>query len=916
MQTRQSFLRGSISQRWHGAAIRAWVLIWVVVCGCRAADPDLQHPVMDKPIASEKKTLEISNDIIGLEMDSQTGTVLSLSASGEKGETPFEFLDGSVRTDHFKLGKILLSWKKIGEASWTQLPADSLTARTAQPSASEVRVKLEGEQIPFDIEQRFTLDQESIKWEVQITNSSGQEIEVGEFGFPIPYTNNYYSGFDQSDEGMAELFHSRVYVHKYIAGSSSYVLATRLLGVPPALVFFPEEDSTLEFTHMQLVGWEGIPTFFIHSTATKERLRMSDDWLNGHSSLIYKPGEQHTYIFRFAAITGKKHYHGNTDVLRRGLMNSLLSHGKMWIESHPGMAVPVDGQALILALCDGGVQSLVCQPDATVDALQVGRGVGLWRLAFRQTGDHKVTIRDQQGRATHLHYRALSPVADLLDRRSAFIATRQVFSQHNHPLDGAILVYDNKDNKPLVVPQSYWGGGGYEGGITDAQFLAAKNALRPEPSQITQLETYVRKFLLNTLQNPSNHRVAWFLFQDITPYQIGRPYNYMHVVNFHRGMYHIGRRYGLLHELSARDYLQHAARTAITMFRQGWRWHLYHVGFMHLSTLYPMLDELRAEGLAAEADELESLLRERGQQLLSREYPYSAEPLFDTTGYEDVYFTGKFLANYDHMERTLDCAMAQKAFMPTWFWCGSDKRYWDAMEDNPAKDYYGTDNGETCMHYTATQTGLIGLEDFEHPRFFPQESVFQRSFASLLGVLTLIHEDGKASMCYTPDPSSRHFGFNRYSGDSGLGLYGYVRAATSYVDTPFKKLNADIEVGYGCNVAESTPRDITIVPIDGLGHRFSYPRWGLTVAADGARLTRLKINRDLRAIEITVENPLDLTLDGKLYVRGLWGQSFTAAPPEVAQSISSDTEGTLTVACRLLPRSVASVHLTAAAHPE
>ncbi len=848
-----------------------------------------------------------------LGFDRQRAAVVRLYYQGSQSGEPEEvldFLDTSKKVDDFRLGTLLLAFRTSEDTDWRRVRTSAGDSALALAGETALQIESRPADAPLAVKQSWELEEHGLLWRIEVENLGDEELELGELGLPLLFNNDYYSDFSQSDEGMTRLFRSRFYVHKYIAGASSYITVTRLNGQMPALLLFPTGSTQLEFTHQILGGWEGIPVVYVFSKATRDVLKMEQDWINGHRSLVIPAGERRAFHFRFELLTGKKHYQGNADLIRRAVRGAMLDAGETWVESHPGMVLPLDNPATVLAVSESEITTIRSEPPADIELLQKAERFGLWRIRFRQTGEHRIEIMDGSHRPTYLHYRIVPPLQELIDRRADFIATRQVFQRDGHVLDGAILVYDNVARQPLVLPSSYWGGGGYEGGITDALFLAAKNARRPDPDELRVLESYVSRFLLGKLQNPLNHEVAWFFLNNRTPYKIGRPYNYMHVVNFHREMYHIARRFGLPSGTDGKEYLVHAAETALAMFRRGWRWHLQHVGFMHFSTLYEMLPELRAEGLGGLADRLETLLRQRGEVLLSREFPYSAEPLYDTTGYEDVYFTGKFLRRFDHMERTLDCAMAQKAFVPTWFWSGSDKRYWDAMENNPAKEYYGTDHGETALHYTTTQTALIGLEDFEHPRFFPQETVFQKSYAGLLGVWALVQEDGSASMCYTPDPASNHYGFNRYSGDVGLGLFGYLRAATFYIDQPFRSLGSGLEIGYGCRVEQADPRSITVIPTDGLGVRFAYPRLRVTVSAVSAMMRKLTLQRDLSQVVVAVANPASGAVQARLRAEGLWGDDFRAETTDGEPLPLTIRDGVIEVTFALTPGAEKTVRIT------
>ncbi|MBN2055811.1 hypothetical protein JW905_12860 [bacterium] len=854
---------------------------------------------------TEPSDLRLSNELLTIIIDSTDGSISSLVVATD-GE-PLEFLLPAEQSRSLRFGSAALAWRIDGESEWNRL----VTLETETEIATEanaITVIHRKAALPIGITCTYSLDPVGfLTWSLILTNTSGKDMEIGEVSVPAPFNNNYYSDFEQDDAGMKQLFHSRFYVHRQIGGATSYLLVRKLDGTFPGLLVVPAAGSSLEFFHMNLVGWEGIPQLYFHSKAAEPILARNESWLNGTTSLRLKNGESHRFELHGWPITGSHHYYGYEDMFDRTLEQILLREGKPSFQFFPGMVIPTDTTASLLVKAPSPITAITAAPEVPLDT---SRGTPQFRLVqFQPDTPGPLTIETEtQAGAARVHYRVVAPIAALIKRRAAFIAQHQVYHAPGHILDNAVLVHDNLADAPLVAPSTYWGGGGYEGGITDAVFLAAKNAIWPDKQEIDVLETYTDEFLLNHLQNPGNHRVAWF-FTGATPTKTGRPYNYCHAINFHYWMYRIGRNFDMLRRHEAAAYLESAYKTAIAMFDYSWRWHLYNVGLMHYSIVYDLIEALRSEGRIEQAERLEGLARDRARRLLSSEYPYSAEPLFDTTGYEDVYMCGRLLADDDHMERTARCAMAQKSYAPTWFWCGSDKRYWDAMEDNPRKEYYGTDNGETCMHYTATQTALVGLTHYDNSRFFPEKTMFYKSYAALLGVWSLVHDDGSASMCYTPDMTSNHYGFNRYSGDVGLCLYGYLRAARSYMDVARLGPGTSLEQAFGAVITESDETHYRLRVTDGVGRRFSDPNHGLHVRLNCGILESVNAARDLTALTLVIANPAPVDIQVQIEVEGLWGEAFLLSGDGAPRMVHDPGEA-VTATVHIAPEASSSITFT------
>lgn len=831
---------------------------------------------------NENGSVTLKADEMTFTFNADKGTVESIETEDKDGKK-LDFLCPVDMVERFPFGRILMAYQQGNTGSWTKV--DTLQDKpevTTSVEENYIGFEFKFDKTPIEVLSSFRLAQQDwVDWQITLIQRTSSELELGDLAFTLPFNNNYYEGFSQTDESMQELFATRFYIQKYIGGFSSYILLRRLNGQMPCLLFVPGPKTGLEFTHHIKTSWEGIPIVYVFSKASRETLPMRQDWLNGHHSLRWPQNMPLSFMFRFALLNRQPHGRGSHDMLSQLLTNRMVNNRKIVAESAPSMTVPVNTDTYLHLNTGVGIQGVQPAKKADVQQLYTNAKIPILKLNFKEKGLNTVTLVDDANLWTNLHYYVIDSPEELIKRRAKFIAENQFFEKEGHVLDGAFLVYNNKKRQMLVEPGTSWGSGGYEGGITDAMFLARKNMIYPEVSQIAKLEKYTRKYVLGKLQNPSGFEVAWVVGEGPTPSRLGRPYNYCHVINYHYCMYKIGQLYGLLNEKAAKEYLDYSYQTALAMFRVGWTWHLNNVGFMHYSILYELLDSLYAEEETEKALRLEALLRERGLKLLQNEFPYSAEPLYDTTGYEDVYFTAKFLDNQKFIRRTIECGLAQKTYVSTWFWCGSDKRYWDAMEDNPQDGYYGTDRGENCFHYTATQTSLMGLDYCDELRYFTEMDGFLRAYAGVMGILSLIHEDGRGSMCYTPDPLSNHYGFNDFSGDVGLGLYGFLRASRSYVHKMLPIQSYLAEVGFGCELKEHNQNYFKARLYDGVQQEFCYPNDNVYIRIDKGSIDTVKLYRHLRQVEIDLSNKLSLDLDITVVISGMWGSK--------TYQVSSDT---------------------------
>ncbi len=200
---------------------------------------------------------------------------------------------GEETSDSYLPGTILIGARTGPDQPW-------IVSRNSEAQNTfnlEDAVSGEDQRIRFDYSFPFLDDIEAsgtfyevlqpypqIIWDVEIRNTGRQTLEIGEVGFPLAF-NTLYDGFGWSDEQLEKLWASRVYVHKFIGGASSWLFAQRMTAQPPGLLVYPGDDTSWEFfasvpgslsTPFQ---WEGIPVVYAHSRATIEREQWPE-WMN------------------------------------------------------------------------------------------------------------------------------------------------------------------------------------------------------------------------------------------------------------------------------------------------------------------------------------------------------------------------------------------------------------------------------------------------------------------------------------------------------------------------------------------------------------------------------------------------------------------------------------------------------------
>ena len=154
-------------------------------------------------------------------------------------------------------------------------------------------------------------------------------------------------------------------------------------------------------------------------------------------------------------------------------------------------------------------------------------------------------------------------------------------------------------------------------------------------------------------------------------------------------------------------------------------------------------------------------------------FPYGSEFSWDSTGHEEINTWLLWHGHHAAANKTVGAILAYSSYVPHWAHCGSARRYWDFTING--KTQWG--NEREFHHYGST---LNAIPLFDHFRAYPQRAhLLLLGSCALLGHLTNIDESGAASMAWHGDPGLLRR--DEYSGDYGVGFYGYWRSAGAYL---------------------------------------------------------------------------------------------------------------------------------------
>jgi hypothetical protein len=401
----------------------------------------------------------------------------------------------------------------------------------------------------------------------------------------------------------------------------------------------------------------------------------------------------------------------------------------------------------------------------------------LLTLSFEGRGQKTLKLH-YAGRWTNLHFYCIEDAEELLKQRARFIVEREFYEDPDDPYHRyhMFLPFDHRIGSTFLDSDTVWEvGGSDEAGFSGALFLAEKNAYLPSRKEVETLETYVEDCLFKYIQDPQTYLVRaslywkerypsapWGWWTKERSEATFRTYNYVHPACIYFALFRIGKYYGLPARKTPEEYLRMAYRTCMKWFTTG---PYQHIGLMEGSNAIDILEAIKAQGWQDDYNNLVAQMKECEKVFVEDPYPYSSELLIDQTAHEQVYFFTRYFGDKAKNEKTVQVINALRGGnQPVWFWYGNDKRR------------------DVACWYTESLNGLGLLNAFESSGDL---DAFIKGYAGVMSVLRNLLPDGMsfdhfiwAAGIYDEIP--------RRTFESGEGLWGFLRAAKSYViDDPF-----------------------------------------------------------------------------------------------------------------------------------
>lgn len=524
---------------------------------------------------------------------------------------------------------------------------------------------------------------------------------VGDVGITLPLQDRYDLGAEQATQ--------RCTAHLFCAGTCSYVLALRMGGAPPHL--------GLVLTAGELAGY----------SIERDLAHQSNDrgcFVLHPAPLALAPGEHSTIAWTIFPCAGKDDFFAQA-ARRSRFVRVECSHYVLFRGATATMRITPSFAADRVSL-DGSPARP--EPDGSysvgLEATDVGE-----RTMFVRADDRTLTTR--------ILVKESLPV--LLERRCTFIAARQQYGGPIERLAGALLAYDNEDDRVFYSPVNDYNAGRERVGmgVLLADYLSAlrdgvvtASGPSTEPLVRRALDRYA-DFVARELVDETSGTV----FNDAGRNgSVRRLYNAPWFATFYLARYRLDgdRRLALI-----------AHRIVRAFYADG--------GADFYPLELPVLDlcaTLRIEGLAGELAEATGLFTRHARAIAATGTSY---PPHEVNYEQSIVAPAADILLQTHLlsgeSELLSAARAQLRVLDQFHGVQPDHhlndvavRHWDGYWFGKRQRY-----GDTFPHYWS---GLTGNVHALYARATGDAGSRERADGLIRGVLPLIHDDGRATCAY------------------------------------------------------------------------------------------------------------------------------------------------------------------------
>lgn len=586
-------------------------------------------------------TIDMSNDYFDLSFDMSQGGFVDMKRVGDSFETNFLSNPGWV------VGDVDMTYR-IGGGGWqdarTYSSDDNRDIDFSQ-DGSKIMIDItyptaSGDSAgigDFEVSEHWVLDGNNLTLDVDIENTTGSTLELGDLAFMLPFNSNYDGLNTETIQKKTTLRHA------FLSGHASHSYWTRVNGVEPYVVMTtPGSDTRFEY-------WDNVDDdrdfkAFVYSGVTGPAT--AGTWRQAHTSKVLGVGESLNLQLNFT-------WANSLGEVR----DVLYEDGDIDIECVPGMTVPQDTYALVKLRTKHSIDSIVAEFPGDTTITYMGEpqtDTHIYKVEFSRIGENLLTVNHNSGEQTILEFCSTEPIETLYKKRANHMAT---YEQVKNPLvwyDGLFGEWDMRygvlrtpdDNDGMDINWWMYVITCDDPGNAHVPYLAGKNVHYPVQAEIDAVEYYLEHYLWGGMQYTDTEYSPYGILGVVTwernrlndPDHFWRVFDYPHIVMAYYHMYEIAKEYpDMVNYLDADGYLLRAYNTAYKYFNvaNGWG---YEVGTYNEVVYVDLMESLREEGYNSQADALEVEWDKKVKFFVfDKEYPYISEYAMDSTAFESTH---------------------------------------------------------------------------------------------------------------------------------------------------------------------------------------------------------------------------------------------------------------------------------------
>ncbi|KAI0748874.1 hypothetical protein C8Q74DRAFT_1212341 [Fomes fomentarius] len=816
-------------------------------------------------------TFDTPSFSVQLVKDSQT--LYSLKTKGNS--SGFDFIPGDVMSQrqsngNYHLGDITFRARLVGSSSWTT--GDSAAQRKAiaplavsgntLAAASLAPTLLTGSLL--NITRRWVVKDGEFQLLFDVTNSQKQAVEIGSLGVPLEFNNIFTGRSAAQTNELCSLF------DPYIGQDAGYVQVTPLLGTLPPLLVLPASNSPLEGWRFlpentsQPLGYqsqtfEGLYEWQFHTLAYAQNEWKNVTPWNAPTSAVLQPGETRTYGLRFVLASSI-----------RGIESALQAAERPVAVGIPGYILPSDQKGKLFLSYPSAVRSLSVTPSGALSWETNNDATSSSWVGFTVTpstqawGRARLTITYADGTVQTVHYFVTKGAAQVIADLGHFLTTDSWFDDPSDPFhrSPSVISYDREVNAIVKDdPRAWIPGLSDEAGAGSWLAAALKQFAQPSAEEVAKMEQFANQTLRGSIQNSDgtvkkavyfyepnvvpNYKYPttvfwgnWWSWNQAASYATDRAYDYVHVIAAYWSLYRVARNYPSLVKTNTWQwYLNQAVVTVATMTngRVGYA----NDGDMEETVIRYLLDDLKREGLSANASLVESRMQARQRVWAGERYPFGSEMAWDSTGQEGVFAWSTYFNDTTTATNTLNSILAYQPTVPHWGYNGNARRYWDNVYGGKLQRI------ERQIHHYGS--GLNAIPLISQFRTTPTDYYLLRvGFGGLSGPLSNVDQGGFAAASFHSFADTLKW--DGYSGDYGPNFVGHALEIGTYIiNHPDFGWQA-----FGGNVLSSSATSVQVQTLDSVRRRVFVAPIGAWLTLDAGAFSEVAFDSAKRTVALTI----------------------------------------------------------------